>query len=254
MNSCSYSASELRTQQESIRSHSQFECQNVCCIAIEYTFQRLKNGWCRIQAYTNNCQSVKWVVFGLKEAGWANQRITRVFCYVSRLKLCSDGRRRRGRRVQGQRTDPGFNILCHTDNRQRVMVWGIISFDSRTPLAVVRGKSTTTSVIAHQTEKKWISANEKNRQRIEQTHAEGPAEQHTAILKDAHLRAHHSCFTTLERCQPETAHLRQTGLCGEQSHNNSHLAFQYNPVEDSRFMQQVFINTITDMYPYCNAM
>ncbi|GFS55178.1 hypothetical protein TNCV_4799271 [Trichonephila clavipes] len=71
----------------------------------------------------------------------------------------------------------------------------------------LQGKSNTMSVIAHQTEKEWISANEKNRQRMAQIHAEGAAEQHAAKLD---LRAHHSCFTTLERSQPETAHLRQT--------------------------------------------
>ncbi|GFV67835.1 hypothetical protein TNCV_926011 [Trichonephila clavipes] len=70
----------------------------------------------------------------------------------------------------------------------------------------LQGKSTTMSIITHQTEKEWISANEKNRQ----IHAEGAAEQHAARLEEAHLRAHHSCFTTLERCQPETAHLHQT--------------------------------------------
>ncbi|GFV60153.1 hypothetical protein TNCV_3886711 [Trichonephila clavipes] len=70
-----------------------------------------------------------------------------------------------------------------------------------------------------------------------------------------HLRLEdHACFTTLDICQPETAHLRQTGLCGDQSHNNSHLAFRYNPVEDSRFRQHVFINTMTDVYPYCNTL
>ncbi|GFY27914.1 hypothetical protein TNCV_4562681 [Trichonephila clavipes] len=74
----------------------------------------------------------------------------------------------------------------------------------------LQGKSSTLSVIAHQTKKEWISANEKNRQRMAQIHAEGAAEQHAARLEEAHLRAHHSCFTTLERCQPETAHLRQT--------------------------------------------
>ncbi|GFX47400.1 uncharacterized protein TNCV_4692051 [Trichonephila clavipes] len=55
----------------------------------------------------------------------------------------------------------------------------------------LQGKSTATSVIAHQTEKEWISANEKNSQRMAQTHAEGAAEQHAARLEDAHLRAHH---------------------------------------------------------------
>ncbi|GFU06680.1 hypothetical protein TNCV_4352701 [Trichonephila clavipes] len=36
----------------------------------------------------------------------------------------------------------------------------------------LQGKSTTTSVIAHQTEKEWISAKEKNSQRMTQAHAE----------------------------------------------------------------------------------
>ncbi|GFU40236.1 hypothetical protein TNCV_3231371 [Trichonephila clavipes] len=44
----------------------------------------------------------------------------------------------------------------------------------------LQGKSTTMSVIAHQTEKEWISANEKNRQRMAQIHAEGEAEKHAA--------------------------------------------------------------------------
>ncbi|GFW73355.1 hypothetical protein TNCV_2800191 [Trichonephila clavipes] len=48
------------------------------------------------------------------------------------------------------------------------------------------------SVIAHQTEKEWISANEKSRQRMSQTQAEGAAKQHAARLEEAHLQAHHS--------------------------------------------------------------
>ncbi|GFS49608.1 hypothetical protein TNCV_821431 [Trichonephila clavipes] len=67
-------------------------------------------------------------------------------------------------------------------------------------LSYLQGKSTTMSVIAHQTEKEWISANEKSRQRMSQTQAEGTAKQHAARLEEAHLRAHHSCFTTSERC------------------------------------------------------
>ncbi|GFX95389.1 hypothetical protein TNCV_3684411 [Trichonephila clavipes] len=47
----------------------------------------------------------------------------------------------------------------------------------------LQGKSTTMSVIAHQTEKEWISANEKNRQRMAQIHSEGAAEQHAARLQ-----------------------------------------------------------------------
>ncbi|GFW83149.1 hypothetical protein TNCV_3236961 [Trichonephila clavipes] len=67
-------------------------------------------------------------------------------------------------------------------------------------LSYLQGKNTTMSVIAHQTEKEWISANKKSRQRMSQTQAEGAAEQHADRLEDAHLRAHHSCFTTSERC------------------------------------------------------
>ncbi|GFY26461.1 hypothetical protein TNCV_2877931 [Trichonephila clavipes] len=67
-------------------------------------------------------------------------------------------------------------------------------------LSYLQGKITTISVIAHQTEKEWISANKKSRQRMSQTQAEGAAEQHADRLEDAHLRAHHSCFTTSERC------------------------------------------------------
>ncbi|GFV87584.1 hypothetical protein TNCV_3282221 [Trichonephila clavipes] len=66
-------------------------------------------------------------------------------------------------------------------------------------LSYLQGKSTTMSVIAHPTEKEWISANEKSRQRLSQTQAEGAAKQHAARLEEAHLRAHHSCFTS-ERC------------------------------------------------------
>ncbi|GFV66865.1 hypothetical protein TNCV_4258401 [Trichonephila clavipes] len=67
-------------------------------------------------------------------------------------------------------------------------------------LSYLQGKGTTMSVIAHQTEKEWISANEKSRQRMSQTQAEGAAKQHAARLEEAHLQAHHSCFTTSERC------------------------------------------------------
>ncbi|GFU77715.1 hypothetical protein TNCV_1549981 [Trichonephila clavipes] len=67
-------------------------------------------------------------------------------------------------------------------------------------LSYLQGIITTMSVIAHQTEKEWISANEKSRQRMSQTQAEGAAKQHAARLEDAHLRAHHSCFTISERC------------------------------------------------------
>ncbi|GFX93205.1 transposable element Tcb2 transposase [Trichonephila clavipes] len=66
-------------------------------------------------------------------------------------------------------------------------------------LSYLQVKSTTMSVIAHQTEKEWISANEKRRQRISQTQADGAAKQHAARLEEAHLRAHHSCFYNIRK-------------------------------------------------------
>ncbi|GFT80844.1 uncharacterized protein TNCV_2714741 [Trichonephila clavipes] len=66
-------------------------------------------------------------------------------------------------------------------------------------LSYLQGKSTTMSVIAYQTEKEWNLADEKSKQRMSQTQADCAAQQHAARLEDAHLQAHHSCFTTSER-------------------------------------------------------
>ncbi|GFX73998.1 hypothetical protein TNCV_2954811 [Trichonephila clavipes] len=81
-------------------------------------------------------------------------------------------------------------------NADQIRCSQLASLDKNNTL---RAKSNL-SVIAHQTEKEWISANEKSRQRMSQTQAEGATKQHAARLEEAHLRAHHSCFTTSERC------------------------------------------------------
>ncbi|GFS54143.1 HTH_Tnp_Tc3_2 domain-containing protein [Trichonephila clavipes] len=156
MNSGIYSASELRTQQVSIRSDSQFDGENFCCI-----FERGR-------------------VIGLKEGGWANRRITRhmgrrnaairrcwqewmdrgrfqrhdgsgrprataeqdrliirsavtaldsslstvrLFSDESCFRLCIDDHRSCVWRRQRQRVDPAFTTVCHTDPQKVVMVW-----------------------------------------------------------------------------------------------------------------------------------
>ncbi|GFW15915.1 uncharacterized protein TNCV_4431881 [Trichonephila clavipes] len=58
----------------------------------------------------------------------------------------------------------------------------------------------------------------------------------------------------LNDVKPETAHQSQTLLCGAQLHNNIHLSFRYNPVEDYRLSQHVLISTMSKVYPYCNAL
>ncbi|UYV80897.1 hypothetical protein LAZ67_19002125 [Cordylochernes scorpioides] len=60
----------------------------------------------------------------------------------SRFLLCPDNRRKRVWRRPGQRVDPGLTVEHHTGPQQGVMVWGAISFDSRTPLVVIPGTLT----------------------------------------------------------------------------------------------------------------
>ncbi|UYV70360.1 hypothetical protein LAZ67_7002668 [Cordylochernes scorpioides] len=112
-------------------------------------------------------------VIGLKEAGWSNRlicvEVMRLlgdvgkirlqwcrkrstwncadwgcifFSDESRFLLCPDDRRKRVWRRPGQRVDPGLTVEHHTGPQQGVMVWGAISFDSRTPLVVIPGTLT----------------------------------------------------------------------------------------------------------------
>ncbi|UYV82585.1 hypothetical protein LAZ67_22000050 [Cordylochernes scorpioides] len=60
----------------------------------------------------------------------------------SRLLLCPDDRHKRVWRRPGQTVDPGLTVEHHTGPQQGVMVWGTISFDSRTPLVVIPGTLT----------------------------------------------------------------------------------------------------------------
>ncbi|GFT99040.1 transposable element Tc1 transposase [Trichonephila clavipes] len=53
--------------------------------------------------------------------------------------MCPDDHRRRVWRHPGQCADPAFTIALHTCPQTGVMVWGVISFDSRTPLVIIRG-------------------------------------------------------------------------------------------------------------------
>ncbi|GFX75601.1 hypothetical protein TNCV_4715071 [Trichonephila clavipes] len=72
MNSGSYSASELRTQQVSIRSDSQFYGENFCCSDV---FKEQKNGLAvGLEFITSNCQFERGRIIGQKEGGRANRR------------------------------------------------------------------------------------------------------------------------------------------------------------------------------------
>ncbi|GFW24382.1 transposable element Tc1 transposase [Trichonephila clavipes] len=73
-------------------------------------------------------------ISGWNLADWRH----RVFSDESCFQLYLDDHRRRLWRRPGQRADPAFTIERHTGPQQGVMVWGVISFDSRAPLVVIR--------------------------------------------------------------------------------------------------------------------
>ncbi|UYV83554.1 hypothetical protein LAZ67_23001451, partial [Cordylochernes scorpioides] len=95
------------------------------CLPLTPVHRQVRLQWCRERS-TWNC------------ADWGRV----VFSDESRFLLCPDDRRKRVWRRPGQRVDPGLTIEHHTGPQQGVMVWGAISFDSRTPLVVIPGTLT----------------------------------------------------------------------------------------------------------------
>ncbi|UYV76563.1 hypothetical protein LAZ67_14001162 [Cordylochernes scorpioides] len=95
------------------------------CLPLTPVHRQVRLQWCRERS-TWNC------------ADWG--RI--VFSDESRFLLCPDDGRKRVWRRPGQRVDPGLTVEHHTGPQQGVMVWGAISFDSRTPLVVIPGTLT----------------------------------------------------------------------------------------------------------------
>ncbi|GFU31085.1 transposable element Tc1 transposase [Trichonephila clavipes] len=67
---------------------------------------------------------------GWNHADWGRK----VFNDESHLQQCPDDHRRRVWRRPGQHANPAFTIAYHTGPQPGVMVWGTISFDSRTVL------------------------------------------------------------------------------------------------------------------------
>lgn len=65
-----------------------------------------------------------------------------VFSDESRFELSPDDQRRRVWRRPGQRWETHLTVYRHTARQVGVMVWGAISFHSRTPLVVISGTLT----------------------------------------------------------------------------------------------------------------
>ncbi|GFY26627.1 transposable element Tcb2 transposase [Trichonephila clavipes] len=68
---------------------------------------------------------------------------------ASHFQLCFENHRRRVWIHLGQRAYSAFTIERDTSSQLGVMVWGAISFDSRTPLGVIRGTLTAQREEAH---------------------------------------------------------------------------------------------------------
>ncbi|UYV72499.1 hypothetical protein LAZ67_9003416 [Cordylochernes scorpioides] len=90
------------------------------CLPLTPVHRHVRLQWCR-ERLTWNC------------ADWGRIVFSDESCFL----LCSDDRRKRVWRRPGQRVVPGLNLEHHTEPQQGVMVWDVISFDSRIPLVVI---------------------------------------------------------------------------------------------------------------------
>ncbi|GFT02148.1 transposable element Tcb2 transposase [Trichonephila clavipes] len=90
------------------------------------THRRLHLEWCRARG---NCTAAEW-----------NQV---VFSDESRFNLSSDDNRVRVWRPRGDRLNPAFALQRHTDPIASVMVWGVIAYNTLSPLVLIRGTVTT---------------------------------------------------------------------------------------------------------------
>ncbi|GFW89436.1 HTH_Tnp_Tc3_2 domain-containing protein [Trichonephila clavipes] len=89
----------------------------------------------RLLTTPTHCRAIlQWC---LARSGWNHADWGRiVFNDASHFQLCHENHRRRLWRHLGQRAYSAFTIARDVDPQPGVMVWGAISFDSHTPLAV----------------------------------------------------------------------------------------------------------------------
>ncbi|GFV80683.1 transposable element Tcb2 transposase [Trichonephila clavipes] len=89
------------------------------------THRRLRLEWCRARG--------NWIA-----AEW-NQV---VFSDESRFNLSSDDNRVRVWKSRGERLNPAFALQRHTTPTAGVMVWGVIAYNTRSPLVLIGGTMT----------------------------------------------------------------------------------------------------------------
>ncbi|GFX59941.1 transposable element Tc1 transposase [Trichonephila clavipes] len=94
--------------------------------------------------YYNIVQKRLWSKCGeaaqtVAKPGLTARKVLLCICEEFHFQLYPDNHQRCVWRRLGQGADPAFTIARHTSPQSEVMVWGAISFDSRTPLGVIRG-------------------------------------------------------------------------------------------------------------------
>ncbi|GFS73838.1 transposable element Tcb2 transposase [Trichonephila clavipes] len=81
-------------------------------------------------------------VKGLMHAGSIETQSSRCDERESRFNLSSDDNRVRVWRPRGERLNPAFALQRHTSPTVGVMVWGVIAYNTRSPLVLIRGTMT----------------------------------------------------------------------------------------------------------------
>ncbi|GFW99640.1 transposable element Tcb2 transposase [Trichonephila clavipes] len=88
---------------------------------------------------------------GMMEAGWSARQVARQLghsdCVArsdeSRFNLISDDNHVRVWRPRGERLNPAFALQQHTTPTAGVMVWGVIVYNTRSSLVLIRGTMTS---------------------------------------------------------------------------------------------------------------
>ncbi|GFV43351.1 uncharacterized protein TNCV_1948641 [Trichonephila clavipes] len=104
------------------------------------TIKRCRQEWVKNGIFQRHDGSgrPRAIVDRLNQADWGHI----VFSYESRFQLCPDDNRRCVWRHPGLRFYPASTIACYTGPQLETVVWGAISFKSRTPLVSIKGTLT----------------------------------------------------------------------------------------------------------------
>ncbi|GFX99878.1 transposable element Tcb2 transposase [Trichonephila clavipes] len=94
----------------------------LCVLPLMHSHRQIRLEWCRSRGY--------WIAAEWKQV---------VFSDESRFNFISDDNRVRVRRPRGECLNPAFAVQRHTDPTSGLMVWGSITYHTRSTLVLVLG-------------------------------------------------------------------------------------------------------------------